>query len=97
MPNRKLWPVTFRPKRGEVLYSWIARIAAVYRVSPRDLLPGAHNIYYPSTLVQSGDQNVLRGSSHIQPKTSVKEYRFACCNRLRPQSHLMPPHGNTRL
>jgi hypothetical protein len=27
MPKQKLWPVTFRPKKGEVLYSWLARMA----------------------------------------------------------------------
>lgn len=60
MPRRKLWPVTFRPKNGEVLYSWIARIVAVYGISPSDLLPDAFGFQYPSSLVQSGDQRVLR-------------------------------------
>ena len=75
MPKRKLWPVTFRPKRGEVLYSWIARIGAVYGVSPRDLLPGAVNIYYPSALVQSGDRSVLSAlaqSTGVPVKALVK-------------------------
>jgi hypothetical protein len=60
MPSRKRWPVTFRPKSGEVLYSWIARTAAVYGISPSDLLPEASGFHYPSALVQSGDQRVLK-------------------------------------
>jgi hypothetical protein len=37
MPKQKLWPVTFRPKKGDILYSWLARIGTVYGVSPREL------------------------------------------------------------
>lgn len=60
MPRWKLWPVTFRPRNGEVLYSWVARIAAVYGISPSELLPEASGFQYPSALVQSADQRVLR-------------------------------------
>jgi|GEM_PF-3736272 len=38
MPIRR-WPVSFRLQRGEILYSWLARTAGVYGLSPDELLP----------------------------------------------------------
>ncbi len=48
---------------------------AVSGVSPRDLLPGAVNIHYPSALVQSGDRSVLSAlaqSTGVPVKALVK-------------------------
>lgn len=40
--GRERWPFAFRPQRGELLYSWLARTAGVYQLSPLDLLPLAN-------------------------------------------------------
>jgi hypothetical protein len=39
MTKPRVWPVSLRPVRGELLYSWMARVAAVYGVAPHELLP----------------------------------------------------------
>ena len=74
MPKRKLWPVTFRPKKEEVLYSWIARMAAVYGMSPVHLLPDAAGPHYPSALVRSSDQvlGILAHSTGVPVKALAK-------------------------
>ena len=64
MPGRtnshRLWPVSFRPHRDEILYSWVARIAAVYGVSIEDLLPEKSPLNTVVTLVQEADPCTLK-------------------------------------
>ena len=55
------WPVSFRPQRGEVLYSWLARCASVYGLSPAELLPERSQPFRRiSLLVQQTSPEILK-------------------------------------
>ncbi len=64
MPGRtnshRLWPVSFRPHRDEILYSWVARIAALYGLSIEELLPEKRLLNVVATLVQEADPGTLK-------------------------------------
>jgi hypothetical protein len=61
---RARWPVAFRSQRGELLYSWLARTAGVYDLSPRDLLPqGTTGLL--SILVDGGEDSALKTLSGL--------------------------------
>ena len=64
MPSRtneqRLWPVSFRPVRGELLYSWMARIAAVYGMLPQELLPEDPQADPLRTMIQEVNPAVLK-------------------------------------
>ena len=57
--SHRLWPVSLRPHRDEILYSWIARIAALYGVSVEELLPEKRPLIAVTALVQEADPCTL--------------------------------------
>jgi hypothetical protein len=60
MSDCRRWPVTFRPERGEILYSWLARTAGVYDLFPEELLPEKRRFDAISLLVQEASSDVLK-------------------------------------
>jgi TniQ len=52
-------PVTLRPLRGEILYSWLARMAGIYDLAPADLLPGAMSWDHLDLLVNGNGAELL--------------------------------------
>jgi hypothetical protein len=52
-------PVTLRPLRGEILYSWLARMAGIYDLAPADLLPGAMSWNHLDLLVNGNGAELL--------------------------------------
>jgi hypothetical protein len=59
-PGRLPWPVAPRPLRGEILYSWLARTAGIYDLTPDELL----------TVDNAASLNVLVNGTG--PSTAVK-------------------------
>lgn len=58
--SHRLWPVSFRPHRDEILYSWVARIASLYGLTIEELLPEKRLLNVVSTLVQEADPGTLK-------------------------------------
>jgi TniQ len=73
------WPVSLRPIRGELLYSWVARIAAVYGVSPQNLLWGEMRASCISTLLQRAEPSVLKNLAERtgKPEPALQRYTLA--------------------
>ncbi len=59
MPTGR-WPVSFRFQRGEILYSWLARTAGVYGLSPDELLPEIERVAVTARLVHEAGPAVLK-------------------------------------
>jgi hypothetical protein len=74
MPARR-WPVSFRFQRGEILYSWLARTAGVYGLSPDELLPENERVGVTARLVHEASPALLKSlavSSGISVKALAK-------------------------
>lgn len=54
------WPVSCRLQRNELLYSWLARTAGVYGLSPSELLPETETFELTSRLVYEASPHILK-------------------------------------
>ena len=75
MNTGRRWPVSFRPQRGEILYSWLARTAGVDGLYPEELLPEKRRFHAISLLVYEASSDILRSlatSTGISRKALAK-------------------------
>jgi len=75
MNTGRRWPVSFRPQRGEILYSWLARTAGVDGLYPEQLLPEKRRFHAISLLVYEASSDILRSlatSTGISRKALAK-------------------------
>jgi hypothetical protein len=74
MNTCRRWPVSFRPQRGEILYSWLARTAGVYGLYPEELLPETRRIDAIPLLVYETSPDILRS---LTASTGISSKAFA--------------------
>jgi hypothetical protein len=73
-PGRGPWPVVFRPLRGEILYSWLARTAGLYDQAPEELLP-AEKGGFLHVLVNGHSASALKHLGVLMSMFSIRENR----------------------
>ena len=54
------WPVSLRPQTGELLYSWVSRIAAVYQLTLAELLAPEEGPFAVDGLIQHASDDILQ-------------------------------------
>jgi hypothetical protein len=70
---KRLWPVVVRPLQGELLYSWLARVAGVYDLEPIDLLRECSDSTCLDVLVNGSDLPSLR---RLSARTRVRNAKL---------------------